>query len=88
MNFDDYDLERGFVLRYDKAVQFLDSVAIAHAKAVMTGEEDSEGMTELLEDLREMRKEIDMGKSEYVKFVECPMAPSNINYIELIEKGE
>ena len=87
--FNDLSLEDGFVLRYDEAVKFLDDIAVEHAMAVMRGEEDSEGMTEILEDLREMRKEADsISKVEYFKFVECPMSASNINMIPMVEKGE
>ena len=87
--YNDLSLEDGFVLRYDEAVKFLDDTAIEHTMAVMRGEEDSEGMTEILEDLHEMRNEADnMSKAEYFKFVECPMSASNINMIPMVEKGE
>ena len=87
--FDDLSLEDGFVLRYDEAVKFLDDIAIEHTMAVMRGEEDSEGMTEMLEDLHEMRNEADnISKAEYFKFIECPMSASNINMIPMVEKGE
>lgn len=85
----DYDLERGFVLRYDEVAKYLDDIAVRHTMAVMRGEEDSEGMTEILEDLHEMRNEADnISKAEYFKFVECPMSASNINMIPMVEKGE
>ena len=83
------DIYNGFVLRYDEAVKYLDDIAVEHTMAVMRGEEDSEGMTEILEDLHEMRNEEDnMSKAEYFKFVECPMSASNINMIPMVEKGE
>jgi hypothetical protein len=83
------DIYNGFVLRYDEAVKYLDDIAVEHTMAVMRGEEDSEGMTEILEDLHEMRNEADnMSKAEYFKFVECPMSASNINMIPMVEKGE
>ena len=83
------DIYNGFVLRYDEAVKYLDDIAVEHTMAVMRGEEDSEGMTEILEDLHEMRNEADnMSKAEYFKFVECPMSASNINMIQIVEKGE
>lgn len=89
MTQNNYDLENGFVLRYDEAVKYLDETAIEHTMAVMRGEEDSEGMTEILEDLHEMRNEADnVSKAEYFKFVECPMSASNINMIPMVEKGE
>ena len=83
------DIYNGFVLRYDEAVKYLDDIAVEHTMAVMRGEEDSEGMTEILEDLHEMRNEADnMSKAEYFKFIECPMSASNINMIPMVEKGE
>lgn len=83
------DIYNGFVLRYDEAVKYLDDIAVEHTMAVMRGEEDSDGMTEILEDLHEMRNEADnMSKAEYFKFVECPMSASNINMIPMVEKGE
>lgn len=83
------DIYNGFVLRYDEAVKYLDEIAVEHTMAVMRGEEDSEGMTEILADLHEMRNEADnMSKAEYFKFVECPMSASNINMIPMVEKGE
>lgn len=83
------DIYNGFVLRYDEAVKYLDDIAVEHTMAVMRGEEDSEGMTEILEDLHEMRNEADnVSKAEYFKFIECPMSASNINMIPMVEKGE
>lgn len=83
------DIYNGFVLRYDEAVKYLDDIAVEHTMAVMRGEKDSEGMTEILEDLHEMRNEADnISKAEYFKFVECPMSASNINMIPMVEKGE
>lgn len=83
------DIYNGFVLRYDEAVKYLDDIAVEHTMAVMRGEEDSEGMTEILADLHEMRNEADnTSKAEYFKFVECPMSASNINMIPMVEKGE
>lgn len=83
------DIYNGFVLRYDEAVKYLDDIAVEHTMAVMRGEEDSDGMTEILKDLHEMRNEADnISKAEYFKFVECPMSASNINMIPMVEKGE
>lgn len=82
----EYDLARGFVLRCDEAVDFLHNVAIDHTKEVMNGNEDCEGMTEILDDLYTMSKEIENGTAEYIKFVECPMSASNINIIPMVEK--
>lgn len=82
----DNDLERGFVLRQDEACDYLYNVAIEHTKQVMEGKEDSDGMTEILDDLYTMTQEIEKGDAEYIKFVECPMSASNINIIPMAEK--
>lgn len=82
----DYDLERGFVLRDSEAIDYLTSVAVEHTKEIMAGNEGSEGMTEILDDLYTMKHEIEMGTAEYIKFVECPMSASNINIIPMVEK--
>lgn len=82
----DYDLEKGFVLRYDEAVKYLDAIAIERTKNVMAGVESSECMEGILEDLYEMKKEAVKGDVEYYKFIECPMSASNINIIPMVEK--
>lgn len=82
----DYDLEQGFVLRDSEAIDYLTSVAVEHAKEVMAGNEGSEGMTEILDDLYTMKHEIEIGSAEYIKFVECPMSASNINITPMVEK--
>ena len=82
----DYDLERGFVLRDSEAIDYLTSVAVEHAKQVMAGNEGSEGMTEILDDLYTMKQDIMNHDYEYIKFVECPMSASNINIIPMVEK--
>lgn len=82
----DNDLERGFVLRQNEAIDYLYNVAMEHTKQVMDGKEDSDGMTEILDDLYTMSKEIEKGDAEYIKLVECPMSASNINIIPMVEK--
>lgn len=82
----DNDLERGFVLRADEAMKYLTDVATDHAREVMAGNEGSEGMTEIFDDLYHMMHDIEMGDAEYIKFVECPMSASNINIIPMVEK--
>ena len=82
----DYDLTAGFVLHYDEAIAFLEDTAQAHTTAVMNGDEDSEGMTEILDDLYTMKQDIMRHDYEYIKFVECPMSASNINIIPMVEK--
>lgn len=82
----DLDLEQGFVLRDSEAIDYLTSVAVEHAKEVMAGNEGSEGMTEILDDLYTMKQDIMNHDYEYIKFVECPMSASNINIIPMVEK--
>lgn len=82
----EHDLERGFVLNRQEALKYLDEVAHDHTTMVMKGEEDSEGMTEILDDLVCMKKDIEKHDDEYIKFVECPMSASNINIIPMVEK--
>ena len=82
----DYDLTAGFVLRYQEAIKFLEDTAQQHTTMVMNGEEDSEGMTEILDDLYTMKQDIMKHDYEYIKFVECPMSASNINIIPMVEK--
>ena len=82
----EYDLEQGFVLRDREAIDYLTSVAVEHAKEVMAGNEGSEGMTEILDDLYTMKQDIMNHDYEYIKFVECPMSASNINIIPMVER--
>lgn len=86
--FDELDIESGFVLPQRVAVEFLDYIAQQHTKMVMDGEEDYEGMDAVLDDLYHMKKEIIDRDYHYIKFVECPMGASNMNIIEMVEKGE
>lgn len=80
------DLETGFVLSRSEACDYLYNVAMEHTKQVMDGEEDSDGMSEILADLYAMTREIERGDADYIKFVECPMSASNINIIPMVEK--
>lgn len=82
----DYDLEKGFVLRDSEAIDYLTSVAVEHAKEIMAGNEGSECMTEIFDDLYMMKQDIMKHDYEYIKFVECPMSASNINIIPMVEK--
>lgn len=81
-----HDLTAGFVLNRKEATKFLDEVAQEQTTMVMNGESDSEGMTEILDDLRTMKQDIVKHDYEYIKFVECPMSASNINIIPMVEK--
>ena len=86
--FDDLSLEEGFVLPQKDAIEFLDDTAQQQTKMVMNGETDSECRDAILEDLYEMKRDIITHDSEYIKFFECPMSASNINIVEMVEKGE
>ena len=82
----DYDLERGFVLRYDEAMKYLHDCAVAHVEQIINGEEDIAGIEQIIDDLYTMRLDIQTHVYEYIKFVECPMSASNINIIPMVEK--
>lgn len=86
--FDNLSLEDGFVLSQKDAIEFLDNTAQQQTKMVMNGEADSECMDAILEDLYEMKRDIITHDSEYIKFFECPMSASNINIVEMVEKGK
>lgn len=77
-----------FVLDQVEALNYLDYVARQHTEQVLHNDEDYEGMTELLEDICEMKKDIIKHDYEYVKFVECPMSASGISIRPMIEKRE
>lgn len=84
--FEQLEIENGFSLDYYEAIAYLDWCAQEHTKQVMNGEEVSECMEAILEDLYEMKKEIiDKGYGT-IEFTECPMSASNINIEPLIAK--
>lgn len=80
------DLETGFVLNRKEALGYLDEVAQEQTTLIMNGELDSEGATEMLDDLRTMKLDIIKHDYEYIKFFECPMSASNINIVPMVEK--
>lgn len=86
--FDNLSLEDGFVLKRKEAIEFLDDVARQQTEMVMSGMSGSECMDAILEDLYEMKRDIITHDSEYIKFFECPMSASNMNMVEMVEKGE
>lgn len=86
--FDDLSLEDGFVLSQKDAIEFLDDTAQQQTKMVMNGETDSECLEAIIQDLYEMKRDIVTHDSKYIKFFECPMSASNINIVEMVEKGE
>lgn len=77
-----------FVLNEIEALNYLDYVARQHTEQVLNGEGGTEGMTELLEDICEMKKDIIEHDYEYIKFVECPASASHINIEPMIEESE
>ena len=84
--FEQLEIENGFVLEYYEATAYLDWCAQEHTKQVMNGEEGSECMEAILEDLYEMKQEIvNMGYG-VVEFTECPASASNISIEPLIPK--
>ena len=84
--FEQLEIENGFTLEYYEAIAYLDWCAQEHTKQVMNGEEVSECMEAILEDLYEMKKEIVDKGYGVVQFYECPMSASNINIEPLIYK--
>ena len=81
-----HDLTVGFVLNSREAIKYLEECAYDYVKLVMNGELDSEGATEMLDDLRTMKLDIIKHDYEYIKFFECPMSASNINIVPMVEK--
>ncbi len=87
--FKDLDVSyRSFVLDQTNALNYLDYVARQHLEQVLNGEEDYEGMTEMLEDITEMKKDITKHDYEFIKFVECPMSASQLNILPVVEEQE
>lgn len=84
--FEQLEIENGFTLEYYEAIAYLDWCAQEHTKQVMNGEEGSECMEAILEDLYEMKKEIIDKGYGVVQFFECPASASNINIEPLIYK--
>lgn len=80
------DLGTGFVLNRKEALDYLDEIAQEQTTLIMNGELDSEGATEMLDDLRTMKQDIIKHDYEYIKFFECPMSASNINIVPMVEK--
>lgn len=74
------------VLRQAQAVEFLDDTARQHTDLIMKGQEDLEGIEEIIDDLRTMREQILEKNMEWVKIFECPMSASNLNIKEMIER--
>ena len=86
--FEQLSIENSFTLSQVKALNYLDYVARQHVEQVLAGEEDYMGMTELLEDITEMKRDIATHDYEFVKFVQCDMSASKICIIPMIEAQE
>lgn len=84
-HFEDLDISNGVVLDQDDAIDYLKQQAYEVFKNVMNGDEELEGLEEVLQDLIEMIKAIEASKYEYFKLFEHPMSASGINYKEMIE---
>ena len=84
--FDKLEIENGFVLEYYEAIAYLEWCAQEHTKQVMNGEEGSECMETILEDLYEMKQEIVDKGYGIVEFIECPASASGISIRPLIPK--
>ena len=86
--FEQLDIENSFVLNQVEALNYLDYVARQHVEQVLACEEDYTGMTELLEDIMEMKRDIATHGYKFVKFVQCNMSASKICVIPMIEAQE
>ena len=84
--FDKLEIENGFTLEYYEAIAYLEWCAQEHTKQVMNGEEVSECMEAILEDLYEMKQEIVDNGYGVVSFNECPASASGISIEPLIPK--
>lgn len=84
--FEQLEIENGFTLEYYEAIEYLHWCAQERTKQVMNGEEGSECMEAILEDLYEMKKDIIDKGYGVVQFYECPASASNINIEPLIYK--
>lgn len=84
--FEKLEIENGFTLEYYEAIAYLEWCAQEHTKQVMNGEEGSECIEAILEDLYEMKKEIVDKGYGVVEFNECPASASGISFEPLIPK--
>lgn len=74
------------VLTGEQAVKFLSDTARQHIDLIMAGEEDAEGIQEIVEDLRDMKDEIVRKGWAWVLIREHPMSASGIVVNEMIER--
>lgn len=86
--FEQLEIENGFVLNQVEAINYLDWVARTHADQIMQGDEVVENVTELFDDLKEMRDEILQRNYDWVEFVECPASASGMCIEHLVRETE
>ena len=86
--FEQLNIEDGFVLRPIKAMRYLDYIAQQHVDKVLTDKEDCIGMTELFEDIVEMKRDIAIHDYEFVKLVQCDTCASKVDIVPMIEAQE
>ena len=72
-NFDNLDITNGFVINEQDAIKYIEDSARQHIEEVMQGNEDTEGLTEIIEDLYGMKKWIMNNNYDYYHFIEHPM---------------
>ena len=84
-HFEDLDISNGVVLDQDDAIDYFKHQAYEVFKNVMNGDEELEGLEEILDDLITMIKEIEASKYEYFKLFEHPMSASGLHYKEMKE---
>lgn len=85
--FNELDLQIGFVLDRTESLNYLDYVARQRVEQVLSGESGSEGMTEFMESICEMKKSIVEHNCEFVKFIACQMSSSGIDFTPMIEEN-
>lgn len=86
--FEQLEIESGFVLSQVEAINYLDWLARTHADQIMQGDEVIENITELFNDLKEMKDDILKHNWEWVKFNDCPASASGIDIRNLIQETE
>ena len=74
------------ILTATQAIDYLEDIAQQHVREIMDGNEDSEGLTELIEDLYTMKKQIQEEGNDWYKISECPMSASQLKITPMIEK--
>lgn len=84
-NFDELDLDKGFVLDNYNSIMYINDIALQHTREIMDGYEDAEGFDKIISELRDMREEIEQNDYKYIKFEYHPMAASQIIIKEMKE---